>query len=139
MTLIDDAGARSALPEDWVTPDAALSGGDGLAVALPNDADPAALAPAFARIRLIAVPFPKFADGRAFSVARRLRALGYAGRLRATGSPIPDHYAFARDCGFDEVEIDDALHARQGPGAWLSATAPRAAPPPFDARRAARA
>jgi uncharacterized protein (DUF934 family) len=139
MTLIDDAGARSAPPEDWASPEAALAGGEGLAVLLPNDADPAALAPAFARIRLIAVPFPKFADGRAFSVGRRLRALGYAGRLRATGSPIPDHYAFARECGFDEVEIDDALHARQGPGAWLSAVAPRPAPPPFGARRTARA
>jgi uncharacterized protein (DUF934 family) len=138
MTLIDDAGARSAPPENWTTPEAALAGGEGLAVALPNDADPATLAPAFGRIRLIATPFPKFADGRAFSMARRLRALGYAGRLRATGALIPDHYAFARECGFDEVEIDDALHARQGPGAWLAATAPRAAPPPFGARRAAR-
>jgi uncharacterized protein (DUF934 family) len=137
MPVIDDAGARPAAAEEWTTAAAALEGGERLAVAVTAADDLTALVPAFGRIRLIAAPFPKFSDGRAFSVARRLRDLGFAGRLRATGAPIPDHYGFARDCGFDEVEVDDALHARQGVDAWAAAAARRAPPAPFAARRAA--
>lgn len=68
---------------------------------------------------LIAIAFPAMTDGRGFTLARRLRELGFTGRLRATGKLISDQYAMARRVGFDEVEIPAALAARQPASQWL--------------------
>ena len=103
-----------------------LSAGDftpgdaALGLALPNDADPQDVLRYFPLLAVILVPFPNFADGRGFSLARRLRLLGYRGRLRATGHLIADQYASARRCGFDEIEISDALAARQPQAQWTA-------------------
>jgi len=122
MPIIDDRGFRTEAERDWASPEAALaSTATGLSVLQPNDAPVEPLTPAFDRIALIAVAFPSFADGRGFSLGRRLRALGYKGVLRARGPLISDQYAFARACGFDEVEIDEALAARQPESHWLQA------------------
>ena len=69
---------------------------------------------------LIAIDFPSFSDGRGFSLARRLRELGFKGRLRASGRLIADQYAMARRVGFDEVEIPAALSRRQPAPQWLA-------------------
>ena len=69
---------------------------------------------------LIKVAFPSSADGRGFTLARQLRALGYKGRLRAQGHVLADQYAMARRSGFDEVEIDEKLAARQPQEQWLA-------------------
>ncbi len=90
-------------------------------VAICNDADPRVLAPFFGIIDLIAIDFPDFADGRGFSLARRLRTLGYKGHLRAKGSVISDQFGQALSCGFDEVEIDEALAKRQPEDHWRAA------------------
>lgn len=92
------------------------------ALSIANDADPDEIAPFFAWIRLIVIPFPSFSDGRGFSLAKRLREAGYAGRLRASGHVIADQYAHARRVGFDEVEISDELAARQPEDQWLART-----------------
>ena len=61
------------------------------------------------RLQLIALPFPTFRDGRAFSTARILRErYGYAGELRAVGDVLRDQLLFMVRCGFDALEIDDA-------------------------------
>ena len=52
------------------------------------------------------------------TLARRLRQMGYQGRLRARGHVIADQYAMARRSGFDEVEIDADLAARQPADQW---------------------
>ena len=100
-------------PDDWThgflapedTPEAAA-----VAVDLASDADPEMLKPnASQDIDLIRVDFPKSADGRGFTIARRLRLMGFQGRLRARGHVLADQYAMARRSGFDEVEIDDDL------------------------------
>ena len=67
---------------------------------------------------LIRVNFSSFADGRGFTIARRLRLMGYQGRLRAGGHVIADQYAMARRAGFDEVEISDEIAARQCEDQW---------------------
>lgn len=90
------------------------------ALSIANDADAGAIAPYFAWIRLIVIAFPSFADGRGFSLARRLRQAGYTGRLRAEGHVIADQYAHARRVGFDEVAISGELAARQPEGQWLA-------------------
>lgn len=95
--------------------------GNPVGVEIANDADLEALAPHFARLALISIRFPSFADGRGFSVARRLRCLGFTGRIRAAGHVIVDQYPFARACLIDEVEIDDASAARQPLGYWAAA------------------
>ncbi len=85
---------------------------------VPNTVDPAALVPVFDRVGLISVAFPSFSDGRGFSIARRLRALGFTGRLRATGPVIADQLDYLLACGFSEVETPAALDARQPQDQW---------------------
>lgn len=122
MTLVTDKGFG---PDDWLhgfTPLADLAASDAArarAVDVAADTDPAALAGRLAGIALIRVEFPSFSDGRGFTIAARLRRMGYRGRLRAKGHVIADQYAMARRAGFDEVEIDDALAARQPEDQWL--------------------
>ncbi|RJE83719.1 DUF934 domain-containing protein [Paracoccus onubensis] len=69
---------------------------------------------------LIAIDFPAIGDGRGFSLARRLRALGYTGQLRASGRLIADQYAMARRVGFDEVEISPEIAQRQPQEQWIA-------------------
>ena len=118
-TIVTDTGFA---PDPWTegfTPLAQLAANDAApAVDVPSDADPDALRTRLADIDLIRVDFPSFADGRGFTIARRLRLMGYEGRLRARGHVIADQYAMARRVGFDEVEIDDALALRQPEAQW---------------------
>jgi uncharacterized protein (DUF934 family) len=97
---------------------------EGLAVEFPNDRDPADLAPWLERLEMIRVAFPAMGDGRGFSIARRLRAMGYAGRLRAAGPLIADQFPAARQVGFDEIELPDSVAGRQPETQWR----PRARP-----------
>ncbi|WP_102109255.1 DUF934 domain-containing protein [Oceaniglobus roseus] len=85
---------------------------------LAPDADVAALD--LDGVEAIRVAFPGFSDGRGFTIARLLRLRGFRGRLRAKGHVIADQYAMARRAGFDEVEIDAALAARQPEDQWLA-------------------
>ena len=91
-----------------------------LGVHIGPDADPEALAPHFGRLALISVGFPSFADGRGFSIAKRLRSGGFLGRLRATGPVIADQFAYLMECGFDEVAIPADLARRQPVSSWLA-------------------
>lgn len=95
--------------------------GRELGAEISNDTDPDALVPYFGRLRLISVLFPKSADGRGYSIATRLRRLGFTGELRASGHLIADQYALARSCGFDTVEISQAQAERQPEAHWLDA------------------
>ncbi|PTX55661.1 uncharacterized protein DUF934 [Litoreibacter ponti] len=85
---------------------------------IPSDADPSGLANRVSEIDMIRVDFPSSADGRGFTIARRLRLMGFTGRLRARGHVLADQYAMARRSGFDEVEIDETLAARQPEDHW---------------------
>ena len=56
------------------------------------------------RWSLVALQFPKWTDGRAYSQARLLRArLGYAGEIRATGEVLVDMLPLLQRNGFDSV------------------------------------
>lgn len=87
---------------------------------LANTDDPAAVQPYLDTINLIRVAFPAFSDGRGFTLARRLRMMGYTGELRALGPVVSDQYAMARRVGFDSVEIPDDLALRQPQEQWLA-------------------
>jgi uncharacterized protein (DUF934 family) len=94
-----------------------------LGVNVPNTTDPATLAPALARLELIEIAFPAFADGRGFSLARLIRRAGFKGELRASGRLLADQYAHALGCGFDTIEIPDDLAERQDESQWRAARA----------------
>jgi len=118
MTII--VTDRGFGPDDWTAPIVALEDArPGVGIDLAASADPMELAGRLRDTPLIRVEFQSFADGRGFTIARRLRLMGYAGRLRAGGHVIADQYAMARRAGFDEVEISDEIAARQGEDQWL--------------------
>jgi phosphoadenosine phosphosulfate reductase len=65
------------------------------------------------RFALVAVDFPKFVDGRGFSMARQIRRIeGFAGELRAVGDILFDQLQHLSRCGFDSFEIKDAATIR---------------------------
>ena len=118
MTII--VTDRGFGPDDWTAPIVALEDArPGVGIDLAASADPMELAGRLGDMPLVRVGFQSFADGRGFTIARRLRLMGYAGRLRAGGHVIADQYAMARRAGFDEVEISDEIAARQGEDQWL--------------------
>jgi len=85
----------------------ALIGRDGsLGVAWPNDRRVAELAPWLGHLALVALQFPKFRDGRAYSQARLLReTYGFGGTLRATGDVLRDQFQFLVRAGFNSFEV----------------------------------
>ena len=113
--IVNDNGFA---PDDWAgefCKDGAAN--DCAALDLPSDTAPenVTLTPS---VKMIRIDFPSSADGRGFTIARALRLSGYTGRLRARGHVLADQYAMARRSGFDEVEIDEALAARQPQAQW---------------------
>ena len=121
-TIVTKEGFSADTLEGWLEPQALdTAEGGALAVRLPSDAAARDLAPHLNRIAAIAVTFPSFHDGRGFSLARRLRGMGFAGRLRAEGHVIVDQFAHALSVGFDEVAIDPALAERQPEEQWVMA------------------
>ncbi|MEM9900920.1 MAG: DUF934 domain-containing protein [Pseudomonadota bacterium] len=115
--IVTDAGFGPETFEQRFVP---LEAADGATRVfdLPSDADPDQLPDIARRAKAIRIAFPSFADGRGFTLARRLRLLGFQGRLRAHGHVLADQYAMARRAGFDEVEIDAELAARQPEAQW---------------------
>lgn len=78
--------------------------GDGIWLA-PDD-EPEELLPWLAVLPLIALEFPSFRDGRAYSQAYLLRTrLGWQGELRAVGDVLRDQLSHMRQCGFDAFAV----------------------------------
>jgi len=73
----------------------------------PTD-DPAALAADLDALPVIAVDFPKFTDGRGYSIARFLRDRHrFTGELRAVGDVLRDQLFALAECGFDAFALRD--------------------------------
>ena len=65
-------------------------------------------------VPLIAINFPKFVDGRGFSVARLLRErYGYTGELRAIGHFLRDQLFLLQRCGFNAFQFDHDVDLEQ--------------------------
>lgn len=78
-----------------------------LGVKLASDQHPAGIADDLDRLRLVALDFPKYRDGRAFSYARLLRERhGFNGELRAIGNVLQDQFLFMLRCGFDTFAVE---------------------------------
>src|SRR3977135_1285597 len=75
-------------------------------VSWPNNRDVDDLVPYLDRLAVVALVFPTFRDGRAYSQARLLRERhGYKGELRATGQVLRDQFVFMLRAGFDAFEV----------------------------------
>jgi uncharacterized protein (DUF934 family) len=83
-----------------------------IGVIWPNNRDVDDLVPYLDRLALIALVFPTFRDGRAYSQARLLRERHlYRGELRATGQVLRDQFVFMLRAGFDAFEVKKASDA----------------------------
>jgi len=72
----------------------------------PNNRDVDDLVPHLDRLAVIALVFPTFRDGRAYSQARLLKErYHYRGELRATGQVLRDQFLFMLRAGFDAFEV----------------------------------
>ena len=81
--------------------------------------DPAAFAARLAHAKRVEVEFPKFGDGRGFSIGRLLRERhGYRGELRAVGQITRDHLYFLESCGFDAFELREGEDAAEAIAAF---------------------
>jgi uncharacterized protein (DUF934 family) len=77
-----------------------------LGVAWPNDKPEDKLAPFLQHLSLVALDFPVFRDGRAYTQARLLRErYGFKGEIRATGDVLRDQFLFMVRAGFDAFEV----------------------------------
>jgi len=86
-------------------PDALLKRGK-VGVIWPNSRDVDDLLPYLDRLAAVALVFPTFRDGRAYSQARLLRErYGYRGELRATGQVLRDQFVFMLRAGFDAFDV----------------------------------
>src|SRR5580692_10135759 len=86
--------------------DALIRRDGSLGVSWPNDRRIAELKPWLGHLALVALHFPKFRDGRAYSQARLLReSLGFRGTLRATGDVLRDQFTFLVRAGFDSFAV----------------------------------
>jgi uncharacterized protein (DUF934 family) len=90
-------------------------------VDIPSDIDPKSLKGLMNSVAAIRIPFASFADGRGFSLAQKLRRLGFNGLLRAQGNVLADQYPMALRAGFDEVEIPNEQAGRQPQFQWRDA------------------
>ena len=90
----------------WLTVRDQWPQGVSVGVVFPNDANVKELLPDLPRLALVALHYPKWTDGRAYSQARLLRVRHrYAGQLRAIGEVIPDMSAQLYRTGFDAVAL----------------------------------
>ena len=79
---------------------------EAVGVVWPNSRPIAELAPYLSRLALVALVFPGFRDGRAYSQARILRERhGFGGELRATGQVLRDQFLFLLRAGFDSFDV----------------------------------
>ena len=85
-------------------------------VRVANDTDIETLEPDLPRIGLVALHFPKFTDGRAYSQARILRSrMRFTGEIRATGEVLVDMLPLLARTGFDAVRLraDQSIDAAE--------------------------
>ena len=86
-------------------PEALLKRGK-VGVIWPNSRDVDDLVPYLDRMAAVALVFPTFRDGRAYSQARLLRErFAWRGELRATGQVLRDQFVFMLRAGFDTFEV----------------------------------
>ncbi|TVT32845.1 DUF934 domain-containing protein [Marinobacter vinifirmus] len=100
-------GQLALIPVDlWLAGADHYAGRDDIGVWFDSHDEPEQLASRVHEPALIAVNFPRFVDGRGYSIARLLRErYGYSGELRAIGDVLLDQLQFMKRCGFDAFAL----------------------------------
>lgn len=100
----------------WLAQRPALRARTDVGVWIASSERAEALRDDVALLPLIAVDFPKFSDGRGYSIAYQLRArLAYTGELRAIGDVLRDQLFYMQRVGFNafdvraDRDVEDAL------------------------------
>jgi len=94
--------------------EALLARNTPLGVKLQSHENPESLGADVHHFALIALEFPKFRDGRAFSWARMLRTrLSFKGEIRAIGDFLYDQMNYQHRVGFDAWEVPDHFTLEQ--------------------------
>ena len=95
LTLLQWHSVRAHWPQDVP-----------VGVVLANDVEVTEIAAELPRLALVALDFPKWTDGRAYSQARVLRTrYRYTGQVRATGEVLVDMLPLMQRTGFDAVVL----------------------------------
>ncbi len=149
LRLADEEQPEAGQPvivslERWQAERETLMGRNApLGLWLRADQSPAEVVDDLRYFELVALEFPKFNDGRAFSYARLLRErYGYQGEVRAVGEVLRDLLLYMHRCGFSSFQIDrdDAAERWQAAleevSVWYQPTADDR---PFALRQRARA
>jgi uncharacterized protein (DUF934 family) len=120
LLRLEEGVARIDADDPWQLVRSIDTGLPAGALILPDD-EVESLKPWFAQLPLIALDFPSFRDGRAYSQAYLLRTrLGWTGELRAIGDVLRDQLSHMRQCGFDSFAVredksaEDALKGLAG-------------------------
>jgi uncharacterized protein (DUF934 family) len=115
-TVADDAalpesgGAIVSLDRFRKDRDSLLARNTPIGVQLKAQESPELLGDDLGRLSVVALEFPKFRDGRAFSWARMLRTrLGFTGQIRAVGDFLYDQINYQRRVGFDAWQVPDGF------------------------------
>lgn len=112
--------------ERWRAERAALvAAGAPLGVRLAADQPPELVADDLEHLEVVALDFPAFTDGRAYSHARVLRdRYRYDGEIRAVGEVLRDQLLFMHRCGFDAFEVADEKTVAAVPQALAEISVP---------------
>lgn len=92
----------------WEADRAALTAREGrLGIRLRSDEPPSLIADDLGLFAVVALEFPAFRDGRAYSYARLLRdQYRFGGEIRAVGDVLLEQLHFMTRVGFDALELD---------------------------------
>ncbi len=111
-----DASALESLPvgvrlivslEQWqLHRNALLAAGQPLGLRLKSDQPPRLVAADLKHFSVVALEFPKYRDGRAYTHARMLRErFKFSGEVRAVGDVLQEQLHFMQRCGFDTFDV----------------------------------
>jgi uncharacterized protein (DUF934 family) len=102
QTIVVPSGKVIVPLKVWLAQRDALQQRAELGVWLASDERAEDLRNDLEKFSVIAVDFPRFADGRGYSIAYHLRSrLGYRGELRAIGDVLRDQMFYMQRVGFD--------------------------------------
>jgi len=117
-SFVDASGAETIPPsgpvivglDQWKAHrEALIARGTPLGIRLRSDQPPDLYAEDLPHFAVVALEFPKFRDGRAYSYARLLRErYKYKGEVRAVGEVLLEQLFFMLRTGFDAFEIESA-------------------------------
>ena len=90
----------------WLENKATLASKSNIGVWLDSHEEPSVLAEDANSLPVIAINFPKFADGRGYSYARLLRErFNFEGEIRAIGDVLQDQLFYMKRCGFNAFSV----------------------------------